>query len=166
MTFRLSKPTLIDYQLGLIPGLPFNLTKRNIMTITRSIVDRPACYYIKQHKLENISIHKYLGIIIQDDLQWDSHVREVKAKAAKILGLLRRNLSHCSSKVKEQAYNSLVRQRVEYAIPAWDPYEKQHIASTEALQRTALRFVTERIFRDTAAYQGPLDRRHLNAGDI
>ena len=72
----------------------FNLTKCNIMTITRSTVDRPACYYIKKHKLENISSHKYLGIIIQDDLQWDSHVREAKAKATKILWLLRLNLSH------------------------------------------------------------------------
>lgn len=90
----------------------FNLTKCNIMTITRSTVDRPARYYIQKHKLENISSHKYLGIIIQDDLQWDSHVREVKAKATKILGLLYRNLSQWGSKVKEQAYNSLVRPRV------------------------------------------------------
>ena len=82
----------------------------------------------------NISSHKYLGIIILDDLQRHSHVREVKTKAT--------NVSHCSSKVKEQAYNSLVRPRVEYAIPAWDPYEKQHIASIEAVQHNALWFVT------------------------
>ena len=47
----------------------FNLTKYNIMTITRSTVDQPARYYIQKDKLENISSHKYLGIIIQDDLQ-------------------------------------------------------------------------------------------------
>ena len=112
------------------------------MTITRSTVDRPAWYYIQKHKLENTSSHKHLGIIILDDLQWDSHVIEVKAKATKILGILRRNLSHCSSKVKEQAYNSLVRTRAEYATPAWAPDEKQHIASIKAVQRDALRFVT------------------------
>ena len=82
----------------------------------------------------NISSHKYLGIIILDELQRHCHVREVKTKAT--------NVSHCSSKVKEQAYNSLVRPRVEYAIPAWDPYEKQHIASIEAVQHNALWFVT------------------------
>ena len=53
----------------------FNLTKCNIMTITRSTVDRPACYYIQKHKLENISSsHKCHDIIIQDDLQWHNHV--------------------------------------------------------------------------------------------
>ena len=65
--------------------MDLNLTKCNIMTIKRSTVDQPACYYIKKHALQNISSHKYLGIIIQEDLQWDSQVREVKAKATKIL---------------------------------------------------------------------------------
>ena len=119
----------------------FNLTKCNIMTITRSTMDQPACHYIQKHELENISSHKYLCTFIQDDQQWNSHVREVKAKATKTLGLLRRNLSHCSPKVKEQAFNSLVRPRVEYATPVLAPNGKQHIASIEAVQRSALRFV-------------------------
>ena len=89
-----------------------------------------------------VSCHKYLGIFIQDDLQWDTQVREVKSKASKILGLLRRNLSSCSTYVKEQAYNSLVRSRVEYASPCWSPFEKQHIASIESIQRAAARFVS------------------------
>ena len=148
----------------------FNLTKYNIMTITRSTADRPACYYIKKHKLENISSHKYLGIIMQDDLQWDSHVKEVRAKATKILGLLRRNLSHCSSKVKEQAYNSLVRPRVGYATPAWAPYaEKQLIASIEAVQWSVLRFVTgdySRYSSVTSMRETLQDGKHLSAGDV
>ena len=45
----------------------------------------------------------------------------------KILGLLRRNVSGSSQYVKTQAYNSLVRLRVEYASAAWSPFEKQHI---------------------------------------
>ena len=82
-----------------------------------------------------------MGIFIQDDLQWDTQVREVKSKASKILGLLRRNLFSCSNYVKEQAYNSLVRSCDEYASPCWSPFEKQHIASIESIQRAAARFV-------------------------
>ena len=94
-------------------------------------------------------------IIIQDDLQWDSHVREVKAKATKTFGLLHRNLSHCTYKVKEQAYNSLVRPRAKYATPAWAPYEKQHVTSIEAVQRSALRFIT----RDYSGYSSVTQMR-------
>ena len=106
-----------------------------------STIDRTACYYIQKHKLENISSHKYLGIIIKDDPQCDSHVRDLR-QSEKSLGALAPTFSHHNSKVKEQAYNSFVRPRVEYATPAWAPYEKQHIASIEADQRSALRFVT------------------------
>ena len=90
--------------------------------------------------LGKVSCHKYLGVFIQDDLQWDTHVRGVKSKASKILGLLRRNLSSCSN-VKEQAHNSLVRSCVEYASPCWTPFEKQHIASIESIQCAAAWFV-------------------------
>ena len=45
---------------------------------------------------------------MQDNLEWDSHVKSVKHKAMKILGLLRRNFSGSSLYVKTQAYNSLV----------------------------------------------------------
>ena len=85
--------------------------------------------------------HKYLGIFIADDLQWDAQVREVKSKASKILDLLGRNLSSCSNYVKEQAHNSLVRSCIEYASPCWSPFEKQHMASIESIQRAAARFV-------------------------
>ena len=78
--------------------------------------------------LRIVSCYKYLGIFIQDDLQWDTQVREIKSKASKILGLLRRNLSSCSNYVEEQAYNLLVRSCVEYASPCWSPFEKQHAA--------------------------------------
>ena len=134
------------------------------MTITCSTMHRPACYYVQKHKIENISSHKYLGIIfiIQDDL------REVKAKATKILGLLRRNLSHCSTKLKEQAYNSLVRPRVEYATPAWAPYEKQHIASIEAIQHRFVtgdysRYNSVKQMRETLGWETVECRRHLAA---
>ena len=122
----------------------FNLTKCNIMSISRSkqTVDPPPRYHIQNHELEVVDSHKYLGVMIQDDLQWDSHVRAVKAKATKLLGLIRRNLSSCSPQVKEQAYNSLVRPGLEYAAAAWAPHEKQHIKALEAVQRSAVRFVS------------------------
>ena len=97
--------------------MSLNFDKCNVMSITRSNSESTINYQMSSVPLGIVSSHKYLGIFIQDDLQWDTQVREVKSKASKILGLLRRNLSNCSTYVKEQAYNSLVRSRVEYASP-------------------------------------------------
>ena len=111
------------------------------MSITRSPLKFPAGYKLCNSPLESISCHKYLGVFIQDNLEWDSHVKSVKHKAMKILGLLRRNFSGSSQYVKTKAYNSLVRPHVEYASAAWSPFEKQHIKALEAVQRCSIRFV-------------------------
>ena len=115
------------YPAGLLLGYYFNLTKCDIMSITGSPLKFPAGYRLCNSPLESISCHKYLGVFIQGNLEWDSHVKSVKHKAMKILGLLRRNFSGSSQYVKTQAYNSLVvRPHVEYASVAWSPFEKQH----------------------------------------
>ena len=119
----------------------FNLVKCNIMSITRSPIKFPAGYKLCNSPLESISCQRYLGVFIQDNLEWDSHVKSVKNKDMKILGLLHRTFSGSSLYVKTQAYNSLVRPHVEYASAAWCPFEKQHIKALEAVQRYAVRFV-------------------------
>ena len=53
----------------------FNLVKCNIMSITRSPLKFPAGYKLCNSPLESISCHKYLGVFIQDILEWDSHVK-------------------------------------------------------------------------------------------
>ena len=57
-----------------------NLEKCNILSITRSKSELDINYNMSGESLGVVSCHKYLGILIQDDLQWDSQVREVKSK--------------------------------------------------------------------------------------
>ena len=53
------------------------------------------------HILENISTTEYLGVTIQDDLRWVSHVSSTTSKANKTLGFLRRNLKIGNKKTTE-----------------------------------------------------------------
>ena len=69
--------------------MSLNLDKCNVMSVIRSKSESSTRYSISGKPLEIVSCHKYLGIFIQNDLQWDTQVREVKSKASKILGLLR-----------------------------------------------------------------------------
>ena len=89
------------------------------MSITRSPLKFPAGYRLCNSPLESISCHKYLGVFIQDNLEWDCHVKSVKHKAMKILGLLRGNFSGSSQYDKTQAYNSLVRPYVDMRQLPW-----------------------------------------------
>ena len=71
---------------------------------------------------------KYLGVIISQDLSWDTNITNITKKANQTLGFLRRNLKAGSVSIKERAYKALVRPVLEYASPVWDPYTAKDIA--------------------------------------
>ena len=90
-------------------------------------------------RLQSRPHNPYLGVELQDDLKWDTHITNATSKANKCLGFLRRNLARCPEKVKEQAYNAKVRPQLEYASSAWDPFLKK--TSIGSKQYNAGRFV-------------------------
>ena len=65
--------------------------------------------------------HTYLGIGINNKLSWAEYISNTVSKANKILGLLCQNLNSFSPFVKETAYKTLVRPKLEYCSSIWDP---------------------------------------------
>jgi hypothetical protein len=64
-----------------------------------------------------------------------SHLTTAKTDITEIL------LKIPSIRIKEQAYQTLVRPLVEYASTVWNPYTKTEINKIEAEQRRAARYV-------------------------
>ena len=87
---------------------------------------------------------KYLGVHITKDLSWDHHTSHIASKATNTLNFLRRNIRVSNSKIKTQAYKSLVRPQMEYAQVVWDPIYEDHANKLEAVQRRAARFALGR----------------------
>ena len=86
---------------------------------------------------------KYLGIEIQENLNWETHIRNISGKANRTLGVIRRNFSKAKFDTRKQLYLSLVRPQLEYAAPAWDPYKQKDIDALEANQNRALGFICQ-----------------------
>ena len=76
----------------------------------------------------------YLGLIVNETMQWSSHINNLAVKASKVLNFIKRNLSNFSSKTKASVYLSLVRPIMEYASCAWDPHEAVNIQALEKVQ--------------------------------
>ena len=89
-------------------------------------------------------------------MDWGQHVSEVSSKATKTLGFLHRNLAFAPRSTKEVAYKTLVRPRLEYAAPIWNPHSKLQNNQIEKVQRTAARWTCRR-WRNTSSVGVMLD---------
>ena len=91
--------------------------------------------------LEEIESDKYLGIHLDTDLSFNTHIEQVCNKSSKLLNLCRRNLNMCHKSTKELAYKAIVRPHLEYSSAAWSPHTAKNINKLEMVQRRAARFV-------------------------
>ena len=66
--------------------------------------------------------HVYLGVEIDNNLKWSSHIQTISNKSTKVLNFIKRNLYNFPADTKRTAYLTLVRPIMEYAAPVWDPY--------------------------------------------
>ena len=66
-------------------------------------------YYLDGIRLENVNSHPCLGIDLAYNLKWNRHIDNVVAKASGRLRLLKRALKSANSKLRQKAYNTIVR---------------------------------------------------------
>ena len=98
-------------------------------------------YNIHNTNLERTDNAKYLGVSIDNKLNWKKHINDINKSANSVLFFLKRHLKSCSPKIKEQCYFTYVRPKLEYASSVWDPHLKEEINKIEKIQRRAARFV-------------------------
>ena len=120
--------------------MQFNPSECNIICISNK--QRPpqrSCFFCRS-KLEQVDSASYLGITVNSKLKWSERISSISSKASRSLGLIKRNLWNCPTKVRETAYTSIVRPKLEYASALWDPHYKKDISTLKRFQRKAARF--------------------------
>ena len=134
--------------------MTFHPSKCYVLRINRSRQQITYNYTMSAHTLQSVDQHPYLGVIITKTLNWKAQVSNVKNKANKTLGFIKRNLHSCPEGIKSRAYISLVRPTIEYASTVWDPCRQYQIQWLENVQRRAARFAA----RTYGSEQGSVTR--------
>ena len=118
----------------------FNIATCHLLRITQKRKPSHFTYTITNQPITQVESHPYLGITIDSKLSWSKHIHTTTSQCARTLGLLKRTLHPATPKVKETAYNLLIRPKLEYAIVAWNTYKQNNIDILEKIQRSAARF--------------------------
>ena len=107
-------------------GMKFDAKNCNIMRVSRSRKPLQHFYSLGNEILQEVSDAKYLGIQIDNKLDWSKHISTVAARGQSKLAFLNRNLKGCPKKLRDTAYISLIRPVSKYSCSVWHPHKKSN----------------------------------------
>ena len=125
--------------------MKFNAKKCNIMQVSRSRKPLLHFHSLGNEILQEVSDAKYLGIQIDNKLDWNKHNSTVAARGQSKLAFLNRNLTGCPKKLRDTAYISLIRPALEYSCSVWHPHKNSKKDKIEKVQRRAARYVSNNV---------------------
>ena len=114
-------------------GMKINPGKSKAIRFTRARVKNPLGYSLGDHKILEASSCKYLGIILQSDLNWVDQAQ----RAWKALHFVMCVLEKGNRNTKSLAYTSLVCPILEYGSACWDPCREGQINALDRVQKKA-----------------------------
>ena len=102
--------------------MEFHPGKCQLLRITNKKSPITSPYFIHNIPISETDSAKYLGIIIDSNLNWRQQYASMIKKCNSTLAFIKRNLNKAPKNVKEKCYTSLVRPQIEYGSPVWDPH--------------------------------------------
>ena len=99
---------------------------------------------------------KYLGIIMDYNLNWKDHVFELSKKVSRGIGILFKLRDFVSTEILIQVYYSLIYPFLIYAVLVWGHTYKSNLHPLVILQKKAMRIMTFSGFRE---HSSPLFKR-------
>lgn len=120
----------------------FNPEKTTTMNISRRRNPTNLLITMQGTHIEQEQSHKHLGIYLQDNAKWQSHVEAIANKARKKVDILRYLNKTLDRKSLEKLYLVFIRPTLEYGCPVWNNLPDYHCKMLEDIQLQAARAVT------------------------
>ena len=93
---------------------------------------------INDSPIERVTDFNFLGLQIDQHLNWNAHIQKCSNKISRTLGVMNRLKRHLPTKILRVLYNSLVLPHLQYAILRWG----SKLSRLSKLQKMAIRVVT------------------------
>ena len=120
-------------------GLKLNLKKTNYMIFSRSRVETTRNIFIGTTLIKRVHETKFLGVILDDRLNWSHHIKAVKAKMNRYVGIMYRIKNLLPLKSRIQIFHSFVQSYINYCSLIWGFASKSNIDSLFVGQNKGLR---------------------------
>ena len=116
------------------------MMKKQLLNFTRGH-DRVQPLIFNNTLLEEKTEHKHLGLIIQRNCRWDSHIRQIVNKTNMLISCLRFYKYKLTRKALETMYRSFILPIFDYADIIWDGCTDEQSKNLENLHLEAIRII-------------------------
>lgn len=123
--------------------LPFSCNKTKRPSFEQINIDMQGNHYIISPKSEI----KYLGVIIDQHLRWESHVKYITKKLRFILHKFKILQKILTAPQMKSMYHALVESHLNYGILGWGGVAKSHLSALEVLQKRFLKIILSKNYR-------------------
>lgn len=94
---------------------------------------------INNEVINRKTAEKYLGIILDNSLNWKLHIDKIKNKITSLTGSLRNIVRCLPDKVRYLIYNSLVKPHIDYLIEVWGSAAKTNLSTVQTAQNKLIK---------------------------
>ena len=122
-------------------GLALNLRKTNYMIFARHKIVNSHNLVIAGTSIQRKSEARFLGVIVDDKLTWTQHIKTVKAKMSRYVGIMYRIKNVLPTEARLQIFHSFVQSHINYCSLVWGFSAKFNIDSLFVNQKKGLRAV-------------------------
>ena len=103
--------------------------------------------YIDRYDIKKVQTTKFLGISIDLDFKWKTHVNETLRKVSKVIGVMSKLRECIPTHVLLIIYNSLVLSHLSYNIIVWGGCSKYLLERIYLLQKRVVRIIAKTSYR-------------------
>lgn len=109
---------------------------------------------------------KYLGIILDNKLNWKAHITELRKKLGRAVGMLYKIRAYCPTSVMRSLYFSLFNSHLTYGLTVWSSASNSEINKIKSLQKKAIRaIIKHKTHEDSITRRDFYDLKILSVDD-
>ena len=124
-------------------GLALNVKKTKYMLFSRSKTKFNTPLNFMGNEIEKLSEARFLGVIVDEKLNWSAHIKTVRSKMSRYVGIMYRIKSFLPIKARVQIFHSFIQSHLNFCCLVWGFACKSSIEKLFIAQKKGVRAIAE-----------------------
>ena len=118
-----------------------NYSKSNFIIFTKKKINHKFRITIGNNEIQQVKSTKYLGVILDEKLNWEPHIKSLKSKLSRSCYIFNKLKNYADTKTLIMVYYSLFYSHLQYCITSWGRAADKFISQIYILQKRVVRYI-------------------------